>query len=53
MGKSVQLGVAPMTHTVECPKCGHENEYDPDNDVILCEECNEMIFIPETTEAPE
>ena len=38
----------PM-YTIECPRCCHENEYDPDNDVILCEECDEMIFIPETS----
>ena len=38
----------PM-YTIECPRCCHEDEYDPDNDVILCEECDEMIFIPETS----
>ena len=36
-----------MIATIECPRCGYENEYDTDNDVILCEECDEMIFIPE------
>lgn len=30
---------------VICPNCGHENEFDYDNDTILCEECDEMIFI--------
>lgn len=34
-----------MIAAVECPKCGHINEYDTDNDVVLCDECDELIFI--------
>ena len=30
---------------IECQRCGHENEYDTDDDTILCEECYEMLFI--------
>lgn len=30
---------------ISCPHCGHVNEYDPDNDVVLCEQCGELIFI--------
>ena len=35
----------PPDPTVICPNCGHLNSYDPDNDVILCARCDEMIFI--------
>ena len=30
---------------VRCPHCGHVNEYDPENDTILCDQCNNLIFI--------
>jgi len=36
-----------MTCEIECPKCGHVQEYDDDNDTILCDKCDEMIFIEE------
>ena len=28
-----------MIITIQCPTCGHENEYAPHNDVILCKNC--------------
>ena len=33
-----------MTCEIECPKCGHVQEYDDDNDTILCDKCDKMIF---------
>lgn len=33
---------------VDCPHCGHTNEYDPENDVVLCDECERLIFIEES-----
>lgn len=38
------------TGTIECPRCSHENEYDTDNDTLLCEKCDELIFISEPEE---
>ena len=34
-----------MLAEIECPRCCSICEYDTDNDVILCEECGEMIFV--------
>lgn len=33
------------TKEVECPECGHVNEYDPENDTLLCDECDVLIFV--------
>lgn len=33
--------------TVKCPKCGEENEFDIDNDGIVCEECGAILMINE------
>lgn len=33
------------TAEVKCANCGHVNEYDCDNDTLLCEQCDELIFI--------
>lgn len=32
---------------VICPKCGVENNFDIDNDSIVCEECGAMLNISE------
>lgn len=34
-----------MIVIIECPRCGFENEYDDDDDTVLCEECQELIFV--------
>lgn len=36
--------------TVYCPQCDQENEYDDDNDVVLCWFCDAMIYIDEEDE---
>ncbi len=33
--------------TVTCPVCGHEQEFDTDNDTVLCDECNTMLEVYE------
>jgi len=35
---------------VDCPECGHVNEYDPENDTLLCDECDSLIFINDEDE---
>lgn len=31
---------------IDCPQCGHVNEYDADeSDTIMCDECDGLIFI--------
>jgi len=37
-----------MIRMIECPRCCHENEYDGDNDIVVCEKCGELIFVGET-----
>ena len=33
---------------ITCPNCGFENDYDPEEqDVIACDSCDQLIFIPE------
>lgn len=33
---------------ITCPFCGHSNSYDPEEqDVIACDNCDQLIFIPE------
>jgi len=39
-----------MIVSIECPCCGHIDDYDDDNDILLCEECGELIFVPEEEE---
>ena len=34
-----------MMATVEGPRCCHEQEYDTEDDEVLCDNCEEMIFI--------
>lgn len=36
-----------MFETIVCENCGYEQEYDPDNDVLLCDKCENLIFVPE------
>lgn len=38
------------TGTVECPKCGTENEFDLENDGIVCDGCDAILNIDETPE---
>jgi transcription elongation factor Elf1 len=37
-----------MEGWIECPSCGHENEYDVDEgtDIILCVLCEQQIHLP-------
>lgn len=36
--------------TIDCPVCGYENEYDPEEeDVIACLCCGEIIAVEENT----
>jgi DNA-directed RNA polymerase subunit RPC12/RpoP len=34
-----------MIREIRCSRCGRINEYDDDNDVVLCEECEDLIFV--------
>ena len=33
--------------TIECPRCGHVEEYEDGTTVLLCDVCDEMIFVPD------
>lgn len=35
-----------MFETIICEYCGYEQQYDPDNDVLLCDKCDHLIFVP-------
>jgi hypothetical protein len=42
-----------MIAEIRCPCCGHVNEYDTENDTLLCDVCDTLIFVDdETTEQP-
>lgn len=34
-----------ITETVECLKCGNIIVFDPDNDTIICDECDAILFV--------
>jgi DNA-directed RNA polymerase subunit RPC12/RpoP len=33
------------TTVVKCPKCGEENEFDIENDTIICDQCDSVLLI--------
>lgn len=39
--------------TVTCPVCQCEQEFDIDNDTILCDDCNSMLIIEQDDETGE
>jgi hypothetical protein len=41
-----------MFETIICKNCGYEQEYDPDNDVLLCDKCEHLIFVPLPVDEP-
>ena len=34
-------------NATECPRCGETILYNPDGDIIQCDECGEIIYLPD------
>ena len=50
------IAIAPQARELSpeatCEQCGHTQDHDPDNDILACENCGELIFVLEEEEKP-